>query len=127
MNSLITTEAKRRPLTEQIYAIIDTKLQYIDYQTNKMISSMLGTDISDTPKPTAQLDEFFKFDQAHSNCDSFLDKMEEYSKSKRLLLIMRSQISDENAKFILGLLSDNTFLKFDEKYLKILFKVEPSD
>ena len=127
MNSLSITEAKRRPLTEQIYAIIDTKIQYIDYQTNKMISSMLGNSVNDAPKPSKQLDDFFKFDKAHSNCDSFLDRMEEYSKTKRLLLIMRSQISDENAKFILGLLSDNTFLKFDEKYLKILFKVEPSE
>lgn len=122
MNSLPILQNEKNSLQEHVFGIIDTKIQYIDYQTKKLVNGLLGLGEADVPLPVDHLDELFQFDLALPNCNSFLDRMEEYSKSKRLLLTMRSQLKEENAKLIFGFLSDNCFLKFDEEELKKLLE-----
>ncbi len=118
MNSLTTINLENQPLIEQIYGIIDTKIQYIDYQTNRLVNNLIGFDINNVPKPDQNVADFDDLDRAHSRCDSFLTQMEQYSKTKRLLLLMRSYLSEINASIILELLSENRFRKYDDKELK---------
>ncbi|MEM1319863.1 MAG: hypothetical protein AAGG75_06370 [Bacteroidota bacterium] len=127
MNSLTTIDLDNQPLIEQIYGIIDTKIQYIDYQTNRMVNNLIGFDINDVPEPDQEVAGFDNADNAHTNCDSFLTQLEQHSKTKRLLLLMRSYLSELNARIIFELLSNDQFRQFEEKGLKMHLELRMKD
>lgn len=120
MNSLRPLEEKT--LVNQVISIIDTKIQYIDYQTNHVVSSIIGTELKNVPRPSVDVDEVSNFNFSYNNCDSFLTLMEEYSKTKKLLLVLRQHTTHNSAKFIFDLLSDNQFLVFTDKELETMIK-----
>ena len=125
MNSLRPLEEKT--LVNQVISIIDTKIQYIDYQTNHIVSSIIGTELKNVPRPSVDVNEVSNFNFSYNNCDSFLTLMEEYSKTKRLLLVLRQHTTHKSAKFIFDLLSDNQFLVFTDKELEIMIKASDKE
>ncbi|MEO1514871.1 MAG: hypothetical protein AAFV95_07655 [Bacteroidota bacterium] len=103
-------------VTEQIRAIIDARIQYIDYQTNQIVSSITGIDIQQA-KPDLSVRELNQFNFAYNNCDSFLTAMEEFSKAKRLLLVLRTHLDPINGSRILDLLQDQKYIHMSKKEL----------
>ena len=120
MNSLRPLEEKT--LVNQVISIIDTKIQYIDYQTNHIVSSIIGTELQNVPRPSVDVSEISNFNFSYNNCDSFLTLMEEYSRTKSLLLTLRQHANHKTAQLIFDLLSDNQFIAFTDKELEIMIK-----
>ncbi len=110
------------PIIEHLYEIIDTKIQYIDFQTNALVSTILGYDVQRVARPEIDISSLNSFNFAHNNCDSFLTIMEEYSKTKRLLLLMRSMVTTQNHQLVFDLLSNNQFIHYSEKQLSLLLE-----
>ena len=120
MNSLRPLEEKT--LVNQVISIIDTKIQYIDYQTNHVVSSIIGTELQNVPRPSVDVSEISNFNFSYNNCDSFLTLMEEYSRTKSLLLTLRQHTNHKTAQLIFDLLSDNQFIAFTDKELEVMVK-----
>ncbi len=101
-------------LLEQVYGIIDSKIQYMEFQTNKMVQTIgISLDFK-------KLEE----EQQHYQYEQLLFQMETYSKMIRLLLILRVNLKKTNALFILDLLSNNKFLSYSVKDILYLIKKE---
>lgn len=101
-------------LLEQVYGIIDSKIQYMEFQTNKMVQTIgLSLDF----KKLEEDDQNYQYEQ-------LLFQMETYSKMIRLLLILRVNLKKQNALFILDLLSNNKFLTYSVKDILYLIKKE---
>lgn len=98
---------------EQLYHIIDTRLQYVEYLTQTFVKACLP-DFSDFFSPLTNN----TFSPKYQDC--FLDRMENYSKIKRQLLYLRSAINLDNAWWVYHLLFDDRYQKFEEKELKII-------
>lgn len=111
-------------IVEQLYEIIDTKIQFINFQTKQIVESITGIknpsalDINED-QPTSVGINF-----SHNNCDSFITLMEEYSRSKRLLLLMRSMLNDKNTTIIYNFISTNAFMNFNERELKLMINIK---
>ena len=96
---------------EHLLSIIDTKLQYVEYRTSKVIKTMVKV-------PNGQSDDFlmdddFQIEEAIENSEVF-NQIEEYSRTTSLLLLMRTNLSGKNASLIYDLLSDDKFMKFND-------------
>ncbi|MEM9919240.1 MAG: hypothetical protein AAF990_14150 [Bacteroidota bacterium] len=105
-------------IEDQIRGILDARIQYIDYQTNQIVSSITGIDFQSVHKPDLSVKELNEFNFAHNQCDSFLTAMEEFSKTKRALLLLRAKLRPNNGQLILDLLQDQKYISMTEKQLE---------
>lgn len=97
---------------EHLLSIIDTKLQFVEYRTSKVIKSMVK-------EPYGQFD-LLLHDEDDSNFEEDLQNgeifnhIEEYSRTTSLLLLMRTNLCDKNTSLIYGLLSNDKYLEFND-------------
>jgi len=103
----IKQELVTRAFIDQLYSIIDTRLQYIEFHTQAIFKACSGKLAS---SHTIQ----------HSPLGSILDHIEQYSKIKKQLLFLRSLIKRENARSIYDLLQEDRFKNYNEKETKQL-------
>lgn len=109
----INTNQVSKSFLEQLYSIIDTRLQYVEYHTQAFLKACLP-DFSNYFTDNSNIRNRPKYQEG------FLDTIESYSKIKRQLLFLRSKISIENAWRIYHLLYEDCFQKFEENELKII-------
>ncbi len=104
-------------LIEHVYAFIDSKLQFINYQIDTAVKSFEVNDsVSPVRLPSLPHNSTSRFEKV-------LDSIENHSKTKGKLLLMRSKLSTHNARLSFDLLTDNRFLVHTEKHLKIMLDV----
>ena len=65
MNSSKIQE-EEKTLVNQVIGIIDTKIQYIDYQTNHIVSSIIGTELQNVPRPSVDVEEVSSFNFSYN-------------------------------------------------------------
>ncbi len=109
---------------EDIYSIIDSKMQYLDFQTNSFISTFI------TKGEQQDFSEYFENESLppESAASQFILKyIENYSKTLSLLLLLRKSVSASNIMETLSLLSDNYFLNYDEKQLLSLLNMRTEE
>ena len=107
-------------IVEQVFGIIDSKLQFTKYQTNKRIKAHLekyAIDISDCKE---DCDFLSKIKSGIGHDATIFQYIESYSKTTHLLLFLRNYLNRANAKIIFELLNDDIYLNFSEKELKII-------
>ena len=100
-------------VVENIYSIIDSKIQYLDYQTRERLRPLIGeNDKVDQPsqKSTGLYD-------LHNEEQWFLT-YEKNSKFKKLLLLLRNYLNKENALMVLSLLADDQLTGLSPKELE---------
>ena len=114
-HSVAPQAEEQLPILEQVYSIIDSKIQYADYLTQLAIQPFLTQDI---------LKGGATFSHRHSSVQqqigstgSFLCQIEKTSKAKSLLLIIRTKLCIRNAKISFELLTDDRFLNYTDKAL----------
>ena len=109
------------PITEQVYSIIDSKIQYADYLTQLAIQPFVDRD-------SLQGGATFSHKGTRPNYGygqvggAFLIQIERTSKVKRLLLIIRSKLCIQNAQTSFDLLTDDRYLDFSDKALTSLLE-----
>jgi len=106
-------------MVEHVYGIIDSKLQFLDYQIKSTIQNQFGelpSEIGErdflAPKVANSLDDNHKI----------LDTIEAYSKNLRLLLLIRTTLTYLSAETAFYLLTSERYLDFSEKQLTIIME-----
>jgi len=101
---------------EGIYSIIDSKIQYLDYQTRELLNPTIG---ENTPKKnlTQSGQKDLKIDE------QWFSAFEKYSKIKKILLflkhyLIRNNANQEKAMLVLSLLADDQYIKLSQKDLE---------
>ena len=111
-----------RAFTEHILSIIDTKLQFVEYNTSALIAEHTNQE-KYFAQPPPLLKETTPVLAPSTITDKVFSQIEQYSKTTCLLLILRSSLCGKNASLIYELLTDNQFLNFrDEELQKMMEK-----
>ena len=102
---------------ENIYGIIDSKIQYLDHQTNGLVRPLIQPPTLDTQVVgESKSDSSFLLEDAEKMFSHF----ELQSKRKKILLCLRTLLDSDNALLALALLSDNTLFEFDTKEITFI-------
>ena len=106
-------------MVEHVYGIIDSKLQFLDYQIKETIKNQFG----ELPNEIGERD--FLSPNVSTSLDSdhkILDTIEAYSKNLRLLLLMRTTLTYLSAETAFYLLTSERYLDFTEDQLTIIME-----
>lgn len=114
--------SEHKHFIEHILSIIDTKLQFVEYKTSAFIKSYVKapyslSDINDSF-------DIFSLDLDLSSADNenIFNQIETYSKTTRVLLMMRKKLCGKNASIIFDLLSQDKYLKSKYKEIEALLE-----
>ncbi len=119
-----TTFIKRvgiSPLEEQVYSILDSRIQFIDYQ----VQSYFNTHTSSTSPSSNEEFSYSGPSSANnlvSNLDQILSYTEKLQNDLKLLQVLRSWLKEETARDVLDLLTNNKYLNYSEETLEHLLK-----
>lgn len=100
-------------IVENIYSIIDSKIQYLDYQTRELFRPFIGENTQKDEKSTPKMDPMDL-----KNKEVWFLAFEKYSRSKKTLLLLRNYLNKENALLVLSLLADDQLVNFSQKDLE---------
>ncbi|MEM9919642.1 MAG: hypothetical protein AAF990_16215 [Bacteroidota bacterium] len=114
-------------LTDQVFAIIDSRIQYLEYENDRMLT---GCFEKKPPEETAAIkpttiERPKKKDAGRmiNNFDSLLAHARNTGHSLKLLFFLRTHLLRENARVVLDLLTNNRYLKYNEEHLGFLLQV----
>lgn len=107
-------------IIEQVFGIIDSKFQFTKYQTNKLIKEHLQKKSIDVSDCNENYDYLSKIEEGIGHDATIFQYIESYSKTTHLLLFLRNFLNSSNAKIIFELLSDDIYLNFSQKELRII-------
>lgn len=120
MRYQVTTESDSL-LIEHVYAFIDSKLQFINYQIDTAVKSFEVNDSVTIRLPSLPHNSTSRFEKV-------LASIESHSKTKGKLLLMRSKLGTHNVRLSFDLLTDNKYLVYSEKQLtSMLDEVKDSE
>lgn len=102
-------------LKETVFAIIDSRIQFIEYEQNSLLKDYKNNPPNESSK---QLAEPAIFNQKlSSKLDKLIEQIEFFSKHLRLLTILRSHLKNDNANLIFNLLTNNHYLDYSVENL----------
>lgn len=109
-------------IVEHVYGIIDSKFQYLRFNTNNLIRDHLRDCL--VPSPDGIEGQVRTFEKTINKKieQNMLNHIEDYSKTTRLLLFLRNCVCSQNAKLIFDLLTEDIFLNFSEREIKIIIE-----
>lgn len=105
-------------MVEHVYGIIDSKIQFMDFQIKEMIKTKLGKsphEIMIQEDLLPSLDDF-------PNDDRILDFLEAYSRNISLLLLMRTSLTYLSAETAFHLLTNDKYMDFTEAQLRTILE-----
>ncbi len=113
--------AEQNPLIEQVFSILDSRIQFIDFQVQRYFKSCTSN-ICDTSK-----DELTYYGPSSSNSlvtnlDQLLTYTSELQNDLKLLQTLKAWLKEETVQEILDLLTNNKYLGFSEENLEYLLK-----
>jgi hypothetical protein len=114
--TLVCLQSKR--LIEQVYTILDSRIQYIEYQAQK------NCHIQDLnlASPLEQANEKTGSEVLIQNFDKMLNYLQELNKSLKLLQILKSWLKDDNVQVIFNLLNNKGYMNYTEEALENYLK-----
>ena len=106
-------------MVEHVYGIIDSKIQFMDFQIKEMIKTKFG-------KTPDEISEGLNFLPDHikdlPEDDRILASLEAYSRNISLLLLMRTTLTYVSAETAFYLLSNDKYLDFADDQLRIILE-----
>ena len=96
---------------EHVLSIIDTKLQFVEYRTSKIINSCVNE--SNYPLGS-EFHEEIELNIKGVKNEEIFNQIEEYSRTTSLLLLMRINLYNKNVSLIFNLLSDDKYLNYND-------------
>jgi len=97
-----------KSLSNDVFQILDSRIQYIEYQLSKLSRQSLYSGQEDTSSEEENL----------LSIELIFKQIELHNRSLKLLLILRSNLNTLNTPIIFELLTDSRFLDYDEYELK---------
>jgi hypothetical protein len=112
MKNYDITTVQKAALLEHIYAFIDSKLQFLNYEIDAAVRTF---EVNDSI-PFSSTDTSFS-PHASNRFEKVLAHIEIHSKTKGKLLLIRSRVANHNAQLAFYLLTDNKYTVYTEKIL----------
>jgi len=108
-------------MKEVVMGLIDSKMQFVKHRTNSILAQKLDDSTFSllSEKKDGEEDILSQVEKTGHDA-SILQYIEGYSKTTRMLLFLRNYLDTTNAKIIFDLLTDDIYLNFNEKELKIV-------
>lgn len=101
------------PIVENIYSIIDSKIQYLDYQTKELFRPLIGENTQKDNKSTPK-----NGPRDLKTAEIWFMAFEKISRLKKILLLLRNYLNKENALLVLSLLADDQLANLSQKDLE---------
>lgn len=109
------------PLLEQVFSILDSRIQFIDFQVQRYFTSCTST-IEETSKNEISYCGPSRSNSLINNLDQLLSFTEELQNDLKLLQTLRAWLKEETVQEILDLLTNNKYLSFSEEDLAFFLK-----
>ncbi len=104
-------------LMEQVYTILDSRIQYIEYEAQKQCKFQ-----GDSTPNFDCIDNHAE--SLLNNFDRMLAYLQELNQSLKLLQILKSWLKDDNVQLIFNLLNNKRYLNYSEESLENYLKGE---
>lgn len=102
-----------RSLFNDVFQILDSRIQYIEYQLSKLSrQSLLSSQNATLAEP------------ALFSIETTFKQIELHNRSLKLLILLRSRLSILNAPVIFELVTDSKYLDYDEEDLRMELEEE---
>ena len=116
-----TIRTSNSPLLEQVFSILDSRIQFIDFQVQRYFNSCTSS-INNSSK-----NEFTYCGPSSSNLlvnnlEQLLNFTEELQNDLKLLQTLKAWLKEETVQDILELLTNNKYLGYSEAKLDHLLK-----
>ena len=123
LNMNDTNHSSTNPLLEQVYSILDSRIQFIDYQVENYFNTCTNCDAS------ASIEELTYNGPSTAkslmkNFDKLLQFTGQLQGDLKLLQILRTWLKEETLQMVLDLLTNNKYLNYSEDKLEYLLKKE---
>ncbi len=106
-------------MVEHVYGIIDSKIQFMDFQIKEMIKTRFG-------KLPEEISEGISYLPTHlknlPEDERLLTSLEAYSRNISLLLLMRTTLTYLSAETAFYLLTNDKYLDFTEQQLRTILE-----
>ncbi|MFT5166540.1 MAG: hypothetical protein ACI8P3_001772 [Saprospiraceae bacterium] len=112
---------ERDPLIEQVFSILDSRIQFIDFQVQRYFQSCTS-DICEAPKNEFTYSGPSSSSILVNNLDQLLNFTEELQNDLKLLQTLKAWLKDETVHDILDLLTNNKYLQYSEEKLDYFLK-----
>ncbi|MEM1318637.1 MAG: hypothetical protein AAGG75_00205 [Bacteroidota bacterium] len=109
-------------LLESVYAIIDSRIQFLEYQNDKLFRSYLKKGEEDADVLHLNLNSGPR--SLLNNFEDLLGQIAKSSRSVKLLLFLRTHLLTENARLVLDLLTSDKYLNYSEDTLNQMLALE---
>jgi len=112
-------------LLKDVYSIIDSRIQYIEYQAHCRLKNCIRLS-SLRPKPGVSNSQPIHRNSDHlaNNFDQMLSYVDSLTTPLKLLQILKSWLREDNISLIMTLLYNNTYLEYSEEHLEQILKKE---
>lgn len=111
------------PLLEQVYSILDSRIQYIDYQVQRYFKNCTNCgDAASIETQTYRGPSTSK--SLINNFENLLQYTGQLQDDLKLLQILRAWLKEETVQTVLDLLTGNKYLDYSEDRLEHLLKKE---
>jgi len=108
-------------MKELVMGIIDSKMQFVKHRTNSILAQKLDDNsFSLSSIQNDRKEDILSKVEKTGHDASILQYIEGYSRTTRMLLFLRNYLDLTNAKIIFDLLTEDIYLNFNEKELKIV-------
>ncbi|MFK7774794.1 MAG: hypothetical protein AB8F94_21825 [Saprospiraceae bacterium] len=105
-------------MEEHVYGIIDSKIQFLDFQIKEMIKTKFGK----SPHEIMIQEGYFPSHDKIDLDDKILDFLEAYSRNISLLLLMRTTLTYLSAETTFHLLTNDKYMDFTENQLRTILE-----
>lgn len=116
---VLKNSRSKTTVVEHAFNVIDSKIQYLDYQTKGNVPSMVPASTTDKNAGEAKSDSPLSWTEV----ERLFLYVERQSHKKKLLLHLRSLINAENVLLVLALLTDDKFSEFDEQEINYILDI----
>ncbi len=123
LNRNETNHSSTNPLLEQVYSILDSRIQFIDYQVENYFNTCTNCDASTSMEELT----YHGPSTAKSlmkNLDDLLQFTGHLQDDLKLLQILQAWLKEETVQIVLDLLTNNKYLSYSEDNLEHLLKKE---
>ena len=111
-------------IIKDIYSIIDSRIQYIEYQAHCRLRNSISNSVQISSCEASMTSSMSTSALLTSNFDKMINFVNGLETPLKLLQILRTWLRESNLALVMSLLCNNTYLKYSEDHLEKILKDE---
>lgn len=109
-------------LLNEVFTVVDSKIQYLKFLISDAIKDYIDVDALKKMPPESGVPFFQDIEQIEQKNWGIFEQIEQHNKSLSLMLLVRRLLNKWNFRIVMILLSDNQYLKYNEKNLALILQ-----